>query len=103
MSFGGPIDSMLNSNRQNLRQLSKRKQLKDIQLEFGSKSSVKKPLKFKQPTSRGWSRFQSQQKLNRRNDRIRFALIVGITLIIMMLILLMVIKANYTAIIEVIK
>ncbi len=102
MSFGGPIDSVFNSNKQNLKQLGKRKRLKDIQ-DAGAKFSERKPLKFKQPTSLGWSKFQRQQRLNRKNDRIRFVLIVGITLIIIMIILMMVINADLSGIIEVIQ
>ena len=101
MSFGGPIDSMINSNKQNLKELGKRRNLSEIQKDY--KATQSKPLRFKKGTTQGLLQFQNHMRQSRKADRLRFVLIVGLTLIIVLIILMSIINADYSGIIEVIE
>jgi hypothetical protein len=100
MSFGGPIDSMINQHKWNLRLLKERKKLKEIQ--SGYKAEKRPPITFQDPQSGEFSRFRQRMKVSQKKDRNRLILIIGLTLIIMLIILFWVVTTDYSGVIDVI-
>ncbi|XOV93730.1 MAG: hypothetical protein ACFHWX_03270 [Bacteroidota bacterium] len=101
MSFGGPIDSMINANKHNLKLLGKRKSLKEIQGEYNS--SAKTPLKTEALHGEKLAKFHQKLDSQKRADRRRFILIVGLTLIIALFLLIWVASADYSSLIDLIE
>ena len=66
MSFGGPIDSMINAHKENSKLLGKRKRLKEIQSEY--KTNEREPLHFKEGNIAELERFHHRLRRDRRRD-----------------------------------
>ncbi len=101
MSFGGPIDSMINANKHNRKLLGKRKRLKEIHGEY--KHSVKPPLKTRPVDEDRVDQFLFRFEKENRNDRQQLILIAGLTLVIILVLLLWIVSADYSSIIDVIE
>ncbi len=99
MSFGGPIDSMINSNKSNLGLLKKRKRLKEIQDEY---KSTHREIAESEVTEEEKKNFQKRMKISRRLDSIKRVISIVLTLIVLTFILYMVYTADYSGLIEVI-
>jgi hypothetical protein len=100
MSFGGPIDSMFRSQKANLNLLPKRERLQEIQSRY--KPKTQDPIQFKESNIIESLRFKRRLNNQRRQERFRFMLIVGLTLITLMIILYWVVTTDYSEIIQVI-
>jgi len=98
MSFGGPIDSMVNANKQNLKQLGKRRKLKDIQSEY--KASAGKPIKIRESGVEEMNRFKEKLEKDKKRDHFQFILIVGLTLVIMLILMFWVMTADFSGVID---
>ncbi len=102
MSFGGPIDSMINSHKSNLGLLKNRKRLKLIQDEYKS-SYDDNPIHIKEGNIHEIGRFKTKIKRDRIRNNQRFILIIGLTLIITMVILFWVVTTDYSGVIDIIQ
>ncbi len=100
MSFGGPIDSMINANKSNLRLLNKRKRLKDLASEYKTPHQ-----KFTAPNSTKESRQLLQKQLERikKRDQQRTIIISVIAILVTLMFFYIVYNLDYSGIIEVIK
>ena len=101
MSFGGPIDSMINAHKSNMRLLKKRKKLKEIQDEYDAHSDPNS-LHIPEGSIQEMGRFKARLRKERKRDTNRFILIVGITLVVILVILIWVVTADYSQVIDLI-
>lgn len=103
MSFGGPIDSMIRSNRENLGKLQGRRKrgkeiLQDHPVEY---AEIKNPMKFAGIEEK--LRFHQRLRRDRKKNQFRFILILGLTIIVLMIILFWVVTADYSSVIDLIS
>ncbi len=98
MSFGGPIDSMINAHKSNLRLLRGRKRLKEIEEHHPSKSRT--PIDIKGADEFHQRKFKERIRQFRRAEGYRTLLIVLITIILLMIILLWVVTADFSGVID---
>lgn len=101
MSFGGPIDSMINSNKHNLKLIGKRKRLKEIQGEY--KHVPKSPIKVEPELGEKLNLFHAKLRRDIRNDKHRLMLIIGLTLVLILILLYWVVTADYSNLIDLIN
>ena len=106
MSFGGPIDSMINAHKSNLRLLRGRKRLKEIEAQHKSKQIT--PVNIPSGLPQGVEDFQHQKfkkriKHFRREERYRHLLIVVITVILLLIILLWIASQDFSEVIDTIS
>tara|TARA_Y100001972_G_C7659005_1_gene332108 strand:- start:123 stop:470 length:348 start_codon:yes stop_codon:yes gene_type:complete len=101
MSFGGPIDSMINSNKHNLRLLGKRKRLKEIQGEY--KHASKAPMKVEPAHGDKLHLFHTKLRRENRSEKQRLILIIGLTLVLILILVYWVTTADYSNLIDLIN
>lgn len=98
MSFGGPIDSMINSQKGNRRLLVGRKKLKEIQENY--KASSKGELKFKEPTEDDKIALQRILEKREREQRRKRGITLLVTATIVILLLYLLYSGDFSSIIE---
>lgn len=92
---------MINANKENLKLLRERKRLKEIQGNY--KYSLQTPIKIKPIQEDKFHHFLSRMERQKRGDKQRMVLIIGLTLVIMLLLLLWIVSADYSSLIDVIQ
>ena len=102
MSLGGPIDSMINNYRSNIRMLTGRMRLRqgreDHSVNYPGSENV-----FKQGVIGEMEQFNARMRKDRRRDHRRFLIILGVTVILILVIMYAVVTTDYTEVIEVVK
>ncbi|MEQ8882832.1 MAG: hypothetical protein RLQ12_24535 [Cyclobacteriaceae bacterium] len=101
MSFGGPIDSMIRSSKHNLKLLGKRKRLKEIISAY--KHSPQSPLKVEPLRGEKLHQFHSKLDREKRAEKQRLIIILGVTLVFILILLYWVITADYSNLIDLIN
>lgn len=92
---------MINSNKHNLRLLGKRKRLKEIQAEF--KHVPKSPISIEPEPGEKLNLFHAKLRREKRHNKHRLMLIIGLTVVLILTLLYWVVTADYSNIIDLIK
>ncbi|MEM9324905.1 MAG: hypothetical protein AAGA85_04595 [Bacteroidota bacterium] len=106
MSFGGPIDSMINTYKSNVRLLRGRKRLKEIQAEYPKRKKIETDELFRESQRADQlhqERFRKRIREFRREEGYRTLLIIVITIILLLIVFFWVISSDYSGIIETIS
>ncbi len=99
MSFGGPIDSMINSQKENKRLMQKKKRLKEIQSRF--KIRKKKEPKYHELSESERASFQLLLDKRASDSRRKQIIIFILSLLILLLLLFLLSMGDYSSILEV--
>ncbi len=97
MSFGGPIDSMINSHRENSKKLHPLKRMNEITI-----PGKKTELKFKESSIREMERWKKRISRNKKKDRMQSLLILILSIIILLSLLMWIMSADFSPVIDVI-